>query len=172
MWSFGCILYELYVGYPLFAGENEQEQLACIMEIKGVPPMSVLAVSSRRKIFFDENMAPKLAPNSRGKLRKPSTKKLADQMDCEDELFVDFVDKCIEWKTEDRPTPEQALKHQWIRQGLKELTKGKETERDSSQTDGSLPQISTNPSFVNSEKPTHANTTVAAPMPYKLPKID
>jgi dual specificity tyrosine-phosphorylation-regulated kinase 2/3/4 len=38
MWSFGCILFELYMGYPLFAGENEQEQLALIMEIKNIPP--------------------------------------------------------------------------------------------------------------------------------------
>ncbi|KAF9960309.1 hypothetical protein BGZ65_012527, partial [Modicella reniformis] len=35
MWSLGCILAELYTGYPLFPGENEQEQLACIMEIQG-----------------------------------------------------------------------------------------------------------------------------------------
>lgn len=33
MWSFGCILAELYTGYPLFPGENEAEQLACIMEV-------------------------------------------------------------------------------------------------------------------------------------------
>lgn len=26
MWSFGCILAELYNGYPLFPGENEMEQ--------------------------------------------------------------------------------------------------------------------------------------------------
>ena len=30
MWSFGCILAELYTGYPIFPGENEQEQLLII----------------------------------------------------------------------------------------------------------------------------------------------
>lgn len=33
----GCILAELYTGFPLFPGENEVEQLACIMEILGLP---------------------------------------------------------------------------------------------------------------------------------------
>jgi serine/threonine protein kinase len=42
MWSFGCILAELYTGYPLFPGENEVEQLACIMEVMGLPPNNVL----------------------------------------------------------------------------------------------------------------------------------
>ena len=28
MWSLGCILAELFTGYPIFPGENEQEQLA------------------------------------------------------------------------------------------------------------------------------------------------
>lgn len=37
IWSLGCIMAELYSGYPLFPGENEQEQLACIMEILGPP---------------------------------------------------------------------------------------------------------------------------------------
>ncbi|XP_032204954.1 dual specificity tyrosine-phosphorylation-regulated kinase 4 isoform X7 [Mustela erminea] len=36
MWSLGCIMAELYTGYPLFPGENEVEQLACIMEIPKV----------------------------------------------------------------------------------------------------------------------------------------
>ena len=31
MWSLGCILAELLTGYPIFPGENEQEQLSCIM---------------------------------------------------------------------------------------------------------------------------------------------
>ena len=54
MWSFGCILAELFTGFPMFAGENEAEQLAYFMEIKGVPPIDVLAKSSRKHLFFDE----------------------------------------------------------------------------------------------------------------------
>jgi dual specificity tyrosine-phosphorylation-regulated kinase 2/3/4 len=38
MWSFGCILTELFTGIPLFPGENEQEQLSLIMEVLGLPP--------------------------------------------------------------------------------------------------------------------------------------
>ena len=51
-WSFGCILAELLMGYPIFPGENEQEQLACIMEIMGAPPKSFLAQGSRTNNFF------------------------------------------------------------------------------------------------------------------------
>ncbi|KAL2651766.1 hypothetical protein R1flu_019894 [Riccia fluitans] len=52
IWSLGCILAELYTGYPLFPGENEVEQLACMMEILGIPPTSVVEHASRKKMFF------------------------------------------------------------------------------------------------------------------------
>lgn len=54
MWSLGCILAELYTGYPLFPGENEVEQLACIIEIFGLPDPALLAEAQRRKLFFGE----------------------------------------------------------------------------------------------------------------------
>lgn len=52
MWSLGCILAELYTGVPIFPGENEHEQLACIMEIIGVPDQAIINRASRRKTFF------------------------------------------------------------------------------------------------------------------------
>lgn len=58
MWSLGCILAEMYTGMPLFPGENEQEQLACIMEIMGLPDKHLIDRSSRRKVFFGESAAP------------------------------------------------------------------------------------------------------------------
>jgi len=55
MWSLGCILAELYTGYPIFPGENEQEQLACIMEVLGLPDKELIQRSSRRKLFFGKD---------------------------------------------------------------------------------------------------------------------
>jgi dual specificity tyrosine-phosphorylation-regulated kinase 2/3/4 len=92
MWSYGCILYELFVGYPLFPGEDEKEHMAMMMEVKGVPPRSVLARATRRKVFFDEDYQPILTPNSRGKVRQPGSKALATILNSQDKDFVDFID--------------------------------------------------------------------------------
>jgi dual specificity tyrosine-phosphorylation-regulated kinase 2/3/4 len=54
MWSFGCILTELFTGVPIFPGESEQEQLSLIIEVLGLPDNNTLKNATRKKIFFDE----------------------------------------------------------------------------------------------------------------------
>jgi len=34
----GCILAELLTGYPLLPGDDEGDQLACMIELLGMPP--------------------------------------------------------------------------------------------------------------------------------------
>ncbi|KAL6751712.1 kinase-like domain-containing protein [Haematococcus lacustris] len=114
MWSFGAILAELYTGSPLFPGEDEAEQLACIMEVLGPPPPDLLATASRRKLFFDSVGEPLLQPNSQGKLHLPGTRSLSSVLRCSDLGFLDLVEKCLRWSPADRITPNQALKHSWI----------------------------------------------------------
>ncbi|KAI9312238.1 hypothetical protein BX666DRAFT_2031398 [Dichotomocladium elegans] len=114
MWSVGCILAELHTGYPLFPGENEQEQLACIMEIQGVPEQYLVEKSTRRKHFFDSSGAPRITPNSKGRKRRPGTKLLSQALKSNDENFVDFVNRCLQWDPDERMTPEEAFKHAWI----------------------------------------------------------
>lgn len=115
MWSLGCIMAEMQTGYPLFPGENEQEQLACIMEIFGAPPKSILDTASRASLFFDQDGKPLHLVNSKGKKRRPGSKTLQQSMPkCQDELFFDFIARCLDWDPAKRLTPHEALEHPWM----------------------------------------------------------
>ncbi|KAF8610562.1 kinase-like protein [Ceratobasidium sp. AG-I] len=117
MWSLGCILAELYTGFPIFPGENEQEQLSCIMEVLGVPDKDLINRSSRKRLFFETNGQPRPVVNSKGRRRRPGTKTLAQVLRCDDELFVDFIAKCLIWDPERRLKPQPALRHPFITAG-------------------------------------------------------
>ncbi|RFU25618.1 hypothetical protein B7463_g10731, partial [Scytalidium lignicola] len=114
MWSLGCILAELYTGVPIFPGENEQEQLACIMEVFGPPEKHLIAKSSRRKLFFDSLGEPRLTVSSKGRRRRPSTKTLQQVLKCNDEAFLDFLARCLRWDPDRRMRPDDAVRHEFI----------------------------------------------------------
>ncbi|KAJ5684228.1 uncharacterized protein N7477_000573 [Penicillium maclennaniae] len=114
MWSLGCILAELFTGYPIFPGENEQEQLACIMEVFGPPEKHLIEKSTRKKLFFDSLGKPRLTVSSKGRRRRPSSKELRQALRCDDEAFLDFLARCLRWDPARRMTPHDALKHEFI----------------------------------------------------------
>ncbi|CAE7033638.1 SPS1 [Pyrenophora teres f. teres] len=114
MWSLGCILAELLTGYPIFPGENEQEQLACIMEIFGPPEKHLIEKSSRKKLFFDSLGKPRVTVSSKGRRRRPSSKTLQQALKCDDEAFLDFVARCLRWDPERRMKPDEAMQHEFI----------------------------------------------------------
>ncbi|XP_034670168.1 dual specificity tyrosine-phosphorylation-regulated kinase 2 [Drosophila subobscura] len=114
MWSLGCILAELYTGFPLFPGENEVEQLACIMEVLGLPPKVLISVARRRRLFFDSRDAPRCITNTKGRKRAPGSKSLAQILHCQDRYFIDFLQRCLEWDPAERMTPDEAAHHEFL----------------------------------------------------------
>jgi dual specificity tyrosine-phosphorylation-regulated kinase 2/3/4 len=44
MWSFGCIMAELYIGTPLFPSDSEKDHMSMMMEVLGLPDRSLLEV--------------------------------------------------------------------------------------------------------------------------------
>ncbi|XP_037714352.1 putative dual specificity tyrosine-phosphorylation-regulated kinase 3 homolog [Drosophila subpulchrella] len=135
MWSLGCILAELLSGHALFPGENESDQLACIIEVLGMPNKNILASSKRSKSFFSPKGYPRYCTvrtmsdgmvvliggqSRRGKPRgPPCSKSLSKALDgCKDPLFLNFIRGCLEWDADKRLTPSEALKHPWLRRRL------------------------------------------------------
>lgn len=50
IWSFGCVIAELFSGTPLLPGKTELEQIGLILELFGAPPSSFI-VSERKKLM-------------------------------------------------------------------------------------------------------------------------
>ncbi|XP_062568211.1 dual specificity tyrosine-phosphorylation-regulated kinase 4-like isoform X8 [Saccostrea cucullata] len=158
MWSFGCILAELYTGYPLFPGENEVEQLACIMEVLGLPSGNVLDQATRRRLFFDSKGNPRCITNSKGKKRRVGSKDLQQAVKTCDANFLDFIRRCLEWDPNIRMTPEEALQHDWIKEGL--------VNRKARDSNRSQQKASHRPSPAVSD---HNNEAQKPTDPYKVP---
>ncbi|KAK3910616.1 Dual specificity tyrosine-phosphorylation-regulated kinase 2 [Frankliniella fusca] len=135
MWSLGCILAELLTGSPLLPGEDEGDQLACIMELRGMPPATLVDAGKYSKTFFSSKGYPRYCPvtlhtdgtavcgsgmSRRGKPRgPPGSKQLYVALKGRgDHQFMDFLRRCLEWDPEQRMTPYSALRHVWLRRRL------------------------------------------------------
>ncbi|KAK0062528.1 dual specificity tyrosine-phosphorylation-regulated kinase 2 [Biomphalaria pfeifferi] len=135
MWSLGCILAELLTGYPLFPGEDEGDQLACIIELLGMPPQKLLDQAKRARNFISSKGYPRYCTVStlpdgssvlqggrsrRGKTRGPPGSKdlITALKGCDDPMFLDFMKRALDWDPQNRLTPTQALRHSWLRRRL------------------------------------------------------
>ncbi|KAF4114729.1 dual specificity tyrosine-phosphorylation-regulated kinase 2 isoform X1 [Onychostoma macrolepis] len=144
MWSLGCILAELLTGYPLLPGEDEGDQLACVIELLGMPSQKLLDSSKRAKNFVSSKGYPRYCTvttlpdgsvvlnggrSRRGKLRGPPGSRdwVTALKGCDDPLFLDFLKQCLEWDPSLRMTPSQALRHPWLRRRLPKPPTGEKT---------------------------------------------
>ncbi|XP_015711833.1 dual specificity tyrosine-phosphorylation-regulated kinase 2 isoform X1 [Coturnix japonica] len=160
MWSLGCILAELLTGYPLLPGEDEGDQLACMIELLGMPSPKLLDSSKRAKNFVSSKGYPRYCTittlsdgsiilnggrSRRGKLRgPPESREWGNALKgCDDPLFLDFLKQCLEWDPAIRMTPSQALRHPWLRRRLpKPPTGEKASAKRITESTGAITSIS------------------------------
>lgn len=63
--------------------------------------MAVADVSITRH-SKDSSGAPRPVVDSKGRRRRPGAKSLSSVLKCDDELFVDFIAKCLTWDPDRR----------------------------------------------------------------------
>lgn len=52
MWSLGCVIAELFLGWPLYPGASEYDQIRYISQTQGLPPEHMLNNATKTTKFF------------------------------------------------------------------------------------------------------------------------
>lgn len=52
MWSLGCVLAELYLGWPLYPGASEYDQIRYITQTQGPVPDHLMSAAAKTDRFY------------------------------------------------------------------------------------------------------------------------
>jgi homeodomain interacting protein kinase len=52
MWSLGCVIAELFLGWPLYPGSSEYDQIRYISQTQGLPAEHMLNQATKTSRFF------------------------------------------------------------------------------------------------------------------------
>ena len=174
MWSLGCILVEMHTGEPLFAGQNEHDQMMKIIEVLGMPPQQLLASAPKTHKFFDKlpngTFVPK-APKDGKTYKSPGSKSLQDIVGVDiggpkgcrsgepghainDYLkFKDLIHRMLDFDPKTRLTPYYALLHNFFKRTADEST----NTSNSTSASPAVEMTSTNTSPVTGTHSNHVN---------------
>lgn len=109
---------------------------------------------------IDTTGAPRPVVNSKGRRRRPGSKTLMAVLRCDDELFVDFIAKCLVWDPERRMKPQAALRHPFV-------AAGKRTKMTSPSPSTAKTMLTSATSFRSSKQVTETpkKSLISAPTP-------
>jgi homeodomain interacting protein kinase len=144
MWSLGCVIAELFLGWPLYPGSSEYDQIRYISHTQNIPPLHMLKVATKTRRFFKAESL--LVPYWRLKtpeehenetaIKSKETRKYvfnclddvaqvnpctdldATEQACESldrAQFIDVLKRMLSMEQDRRLTPAEGLQHPFVR---------------------------------------------------------
>ena len=118
IWSYGCLLYEIAVGRPLFPAEDEEELLHMMIQCIGPPPEEFIEKVPKSSPYVNHKLhefKPYRHPTT-GKIYSPNTFPIKEKLERMGSKFIDLTLSCLKWNPNDRPTIDEILKHPFFQQ--------------------------------------------------------
>ena len=123
MWSFACVLFELYTGDVLFdpkaddsgSYSRDEDHIAQTQELLGVMPRHVSRKSKIGRSFFNrKGDMIRIKDLKFWKLKDVLVEKYRKDKN-EAKVFADFLEKCMAFNPDHRATAKQCLDHPFLR---------------------------------------------------------
>uniref|UniRef100_A0A8C1LU63 non-specific serine/threonine protein kinase n=1 Tax=Cyprinus carpio TaxID=7962 RepID=A0A8C1LU63_CYPCA len=117
MWSLGCVIAELFLGWPLYPGALEYDQIRYISQTQGLPGEQLLNVGTKTARFFcKESDSPYTAWRLKARvnlmLNMEGCDQLAEKADRRE--FVDLLKMMLMIDADQRIAPSDALTHPFV----------------------------------------------------------
>ncbi|EEQ83160.1 hypothetical protein NCER_100019 [Vairimorpha ceranae BRL01] len=118
IWSLGCIIYEMYMGHPLFPGKDNQDLLYKIYKLFSRLPRFMLEHGKNTHLYFDKENNYKIICNENNKAI--TMNELIDKIrsknnsNCLDDIFITFILECINPSHLSRPSASVLLNHRYL----------------------------------------------------------
>nr|CAD2202919.1 unnamed protein product [Meloidogyne enterolobii] len=137
MWSLGCVIAELFLGWPLYPGSSEYDQMRFIVQTQGLPPAQMLADAAKTHHMasywrlktvdeFEMEVSTKSKETRRyifnclDDIAQVHLPRDLDEIDsmverCDRQEFVDILKLMLSMDQERRLTPQGGLQHKFIK---------------------------------------------------------
>ncbi|EQB61423.1 ser thr protein kinase (mnb dyrk subfamily) [Vairimorpha apis BRL 01] len=116
IWSFGCIIYEIYMGVPIFPGKDNADLLGKIHNFFSRLPKFMLEHGKHTNVYFEKENNYKIIFDPKG----PTMNEIIDKIKSKnnnlyiDDVFVSFVLSCLNPSHLTRPSSDELLKHKYL----------------------------------------------------------
>lgn len=107
---FICINVLILVCLFIFFNKDQSKRAKNFISSKGYPRYCTTTLLSDGTVVLNGGRS------RRGKMRGPPASRdwSSALKGCDDEHFIDFIKKCLEWDPQSRMTPYTALRHPWL----------------------------------------------------------